>query len=126
MVMGSPPLLRIKVFQVTRDMTAGSGSVAYTGVGFKPRCLLFFGAKAGATATLTVGCADESKTIISMTQNQADSTWADQAYIYAQEAAGVYQVASVVSYDTDGFTLNWVKSGVPAAGNFKVVVVCLR
>jgi len=50
----------------------------------------------------------------------------DQGLQGIQGVAGAYQqVTSVVSYDTDGFTLTWGKTGSPT-GTVTVAVLCLR
>lgn len=51
---GAQSVLQSKVISFTRDLTAATGSVAYTGVGFKPTCLVAI-AYVNATTTFTVG-----------------------------------------------------------------------
>ena len=53
--------LTSKIITDSRDMTAVSGDVAYTGVGFKPSVILAF-ASDGAAAS-SIGFSDSAKTV---------------------------------------------------------------
>lgn len=97
-------------------------SQAYTGVGFQPDAMILFGGSAGAVASTT----DPLGLFIGFTDgtNQAVMCWAadegadptnsvslmrDDRIAATLNGSGsaIYNQASLVSLDTDGFTLNW-------------------
>ena len=100
----------IKVGAFTRDVSAASGSVAYTGVGFSPRALLFSFSRPGSTS---VGWGYATPSNVGNTACYGanvwitDSTYCMRAYTDAANA----QAAAVASWDSDGFTLTWTKTG---------------
>jgi len=114
---------RKKVIQISRDLTA-AGSQAVTGVGFKPRSL-FAMACVSATATMAFGVSDGT------TEGglRDDSGAADT---YKPNTTGILLFgnstnqtgALVASFDSDGFTLTWNKSGTGATGTATIIVLC--
>lgn len=109
----------IKVGTFTRDMSAASGNVSYTSVGFKPSLVLFF-AQAGVNkAGAFSDGADNGTTHVS---RRGDGSylagvlnWAATESIYILVGnTGDIQKAYIVSMDSDGFTLTWTKSVSPA------------
>ncbi len=115
---------RVKIVLITRDMTAVSGNVSYTGVGFKPKYILLFGAL-GANIVLSLGWADENGGIGALYSNFGDSNYHCNV-LYALRLAHVNgdQWITAVTMDSDGFTLAWVKSGSPiGTGSVNVLAV---
>lgn len=112
--------LNAKVITATRDMTAASGSVAYTGVGFTPKIIMAFGCQ---TSGLNVSeihwgmCSSSSANFGMSTQNTGDGVGSTAKFIYIQESAGLDQSAVLASFDVDGFTLTWTKTGTPTGTN---------
>lgn len=97
----------------SRDMAAVIGNVSYTGLGFKPRLLLFFGGKPG-TSTASFGLDDATAKYVLYTSNTgvfqvSASTVSINLYEYNVGS----QRAKVLSMDSDGFTLFWEKAGSP-------------
>lgn len=111
----------------TRDMTAASGDVAYTGYGLKPSCLIVF-AYIEAEDVASWGMCDSSKGSMCMCRKDGLTTFYGDTInlIFGPTAAGIYQVAVVKSLDTDGYTLTWAKSGAPPAGTLLIRVLALR
>lgn len=114
----------IKVITSTRDMTAASGDVAYSGVGFKPSAVLIM---AGAHGSLAVdhGWFDGT-TMASMGYGSGNTTYnmtTSQCIMCYQNTA--YQGAVFKSFDTDGFTLTWTKSGSPTL-TLQLYFICFR
>lgn len=102
-----------KKLTITRDLSLATGSVAYTGVGFKPRSLEIVGvidsAPNGSWGQADVSLAGSSATVMS---GGTLYNWATQPFSMA--ISGVdYHTATITSYDTDGFTLSWTKTGTP-------------
>ena len=110
----------IKVGTFTRDMAAASGNVGYTGVGFKPSCILLVGGITG-TYVYTIGLSDGTNL------NVAYYTAADtiaihgDTYIIAAYPSGAGQLGALAAMGADGFTLTWTKDGNPTGtlrGNY--------
>jgi len=107
-----------KVGSFTRDVTAVSGDVAYTGVGFTPKVIdLFanltdlsnsFGFDDGTTHN-SVGTYGTTGGI----QQIADT---GKSIVIFNAAGTGGQKAIIKTFDADGFTLTWTKIGTPAAG----------
>lgn len=112
-----------KQITITRDLTAATGSVAYTGVGFTPTVLIVAGAidgtNSGHWSQIDSGKTGQGETL--------DYTGFFTSYLpfFLRPASGAYQTAAVASYDADGFTLAWTKVGSPTGtGTFRVL--CLK
>jgi len=125
---------RFKVGTFTRDMTAASGDVAYTGVGFVPNMLFFFAGKTGtAGAIIQYFGAVQNPNVGGVTLNR---TPADAAgpYIWSTitncigliESGGASQTAVMKTYAADGFTLTWTKTGSPSANTLTMGYVAFR
>lgn len=118
-----------KLVTVTRVLTTASGSVATTGVGFKPIALIVVGCVANTptqTYTTYLGACDSSlsqahmygaSTTIVGSQSTTILTFYDATGAASQQAA-------VTSLDSDGFTLNWTKTGSPV-GTADIRILCL-
>jgi hypothetical protein len=109
----------------TRDMTAASGDVSYTGVGFRPRAIF---AIAGVTTVLdsSIGFCDYSLTELCVSYDYTAKAVMAAKIIQLTEAAGKAQDAIVKSLDDDGFTLTWTKTGTTSAGTATLYFLCLR
>ena len=116
--------LKSKVITLTRDLTTATGSVAYTGVGFVPTSIKAFGVVDG-TAFVSEGFSDSTKTSQCVYQ-YGSNTWSMSAGLLAMSPTiSAYQIATVASYDADGFTLTWTKTSTPT-GTATVRVICYR
>lgn len=107
---GTPP--QTKTIQITRDATAASGNVSYTGVGFTPKLLHFTWARSGNTAGHGIGFSSGT-TGYSIASD--GSVWLATSYAidFLISSGVTEQQATVASMDADGFTLSWVKVGSP-------------
>lgn len=103
---------RKKTGSFTRDLTASSGSVAITAVGFKPKFIRLNGAVNGTTICCT-GASDGSTHTVTYMSYAATWTSAGGWCIAAVTASGNNQTAVVTSFDSDGFTLTWTKTASP-------------
>jgi hypothetical protein len=113
----------------TRDMTTATGSQAVTGVGFRPRLILFLAAE-GSTSQASIGfdLAGSSRASISNRNASAADVWARSGTsysIYAEQGSGNVYAGGVTSFDADGFTVSWVKSGSPT-GTLGVDYLAMR
>ena len=97
----------------TRDMTLAAGTQAITGVGFSPKSAEFFGSKIGANAGVTLGFSTAA-VHGSVDESDVANVWAASIARSIQfEATGVEYKGYVSSFDSDGFTITWEKTGSP-------------
>lgn len=116
--------LRSKVITLARSPGTASGDVAYTGVGFQPTSLIAFGAVGGSTNVGFNAIADSNKTAAALFDGGAFS-FTSSAFITVGVAAA-NQSAVVKSYDADGFTLTWTRTGAPGGADYSIAVLCFR
>lgn len=118
--------LSSKIITSTRDLAAATGNVAYTGAGFTPTSII---AIMGATGSepFSVGFADSAKTSYSLSgYGTGDAKTISAALFYIDvDAANNKQTATVASYDADGFTLTWTKTGSPT-GTYTITFICYK
>ena len=114
-----------KVVSFTRDLTLASGNQAVAGVGFKPSSIIFTGAINGSANEIH-GLAELNGTAGGHYYGNGITSWYASPYpITFYPAAGSYQIAQMSSFDADGFTLSWTKTGAPT-GTGTIYALCLR
>jgi hypothetical protein len=116
--------LKSKLIQVTRDLTAVDGNVSTTGVGFTPTALIV---QYGIDSTVYGGngLADSSKAAKCVWVQTNTAFYPQSTLIFCPSGAGAFQTATVSSYDADGFTLTWAKTGSPT-GTLTMNFLCFR
>lgn len=123
----SSPSLKIKLLTATRDMTAASGDVAYTGVGFLPRGIILIGGRITSGSIAPVDQNGDSQTF--QIYDAGASVNADivsgSAVWITSDASGYTnrQSAAIKTLDADGFTLTWTKYGSPT-GTGNIMALC--
>jgi hypothetical protein len=93
-------------------MSAASGNVSYSAVGFKPSVLLFMASIIDGTsfASWGMGLPGTDFSVSTRPTGYAPSSpWSIMLY----EDTSLWQGAKVESLDDDGFTLAWTKTGAP-------------
>lgn len=113
---------------LTRDMTVASGNVAYTGVGFKPKAIIFIaGDPTTAANNASVGFDDGATpaSLANLNVVGAGQFFTPAFSVYLLQAGSTLQTAVVLSFDADGFTLTWTKTGSPT-GTMTVRYLALR
>lgn len=108
----------------TRDMTTATGTQAVTGVGFTPTAIVFLYAING-TAQEGVGFSDSAKAGRNRSYLTGSGWFVGTNAITASPSSGNYQIGDVSTYDSDGFTISWAKTGAPT-GTLTVYALCLR
>ena len=112
----------------TRDMTAATGDVAYTGYGFKPKAIVAFAMIPGNIYG-SKGFADENfdgQCIAICSSGGTTQQYTDTFLIYLGSDPTVNtQKAVLKSLDADGFTLTWTKTGTPGAATASIVILAL-
>ena len=115
----------LKLMSITRDMTAASGDVSTTGVGFKPGALVAFACSPGTeieSKGLAVGT-----TNFCIAKYTANTVTASGTLIVLSESWGITEQSAIAkSMDADGFTLTWTKVGVTGAATANIYVLCIR
>ena len=117
-----------KLKSETRDMTAASGDVAYTGYGFQPIALIIFTSTHEALSIASWGFGDVNLSEMCTYRPTGSTTVFVSAsnIIYADETGGKSQIAVLKTLDADGFTLTWTKAGDVSAGTLTILVLALR
>ncbi len=119
---------RFKVGSFTRDVTAASGDVAYTGVGFTPTAIIFMGGVGDATLNYLSWSFTDGTTsgVLRTYANTGIYDTASGQVVSLIEASGKGQTALLSSFGADGFTLTWTKIGTPAAGTGTTKYIAFR
>lgn len=109
----------------TRDTALASGSVSYTGIGFRPQTIIFL-ANQTTTDEMSIGF-DNSTSRLSLGQTSA-GVWEVFATfsIVLIETNGVASYKGLItSMDDDGFTISWTREGTPS-GTGVVLLMAFR
>jgi hypothetical protein len=103
----------VKVGTFTRDLTADSGDVSYSGVGFKPSAIIFLASKSNVFAA-SVGISQGAGVnyLIYFRGSPYISSYNDACVMLTENATDT-QYAEVKTLDADGFTLTWTKANSP-------------
>jgi hypothetical protein len=111
--------LSVKVGSFTRDMTLASGTQVVTGVGFQPRTVLFL-ANVPNTGQASIGFGAlpntatgpfDSFSLNSRTATSAGTFSNNSGTVFAYQGASDYYTGNLSTFDSDGFTMSWVKTG---------------
>ena len=113
------------IITFTRDMTAASGDVSYTGAGFTPRQVMFFGAVASNSAG-SWGSDDGTDTMCTNQLSTGNMSSNTSASIDLENNAGESQTAVIKTLDSDGFALTWTKTNTPPAGTATIIAICFK
>ena len=116
-----------KITDSTRVLTAASGDVAYTGVGFVPSSIRCYAVVADAAGPWSIGDSDSNGGAIYMFKRLDNSNFNAEStgLVFLLTSTSNQQKAVVKSYDADGFTLTWTKTGSPT-GTGKLKFICYR
>lgn len=120
------PGLQVKVGTLTYNIATASGNTVVTGVGFQPKAILAM-AVVGASSQCSIigftdgtsqGCITDSGYAVANTEDQNNSLF------YIISAVGSYVIGSVTTFGSDGFTINWTKTGTPT-GTARIYYLCI-
>lgn len=116
---------RFKVIAATKDMTAATADVAYTGVGFKPAGIVALAA-INSSMQFSYGIADAGLTTGNSYNTSASTNVAvDGSFLTLWGAGGGAQTGTLKSLDSDGFTMTWTKYLTPT-GTVTIRFICFR
>jgi len=118
----------IKLGTFSRAIDAADGDVSYTGVGFKPSLVLFFGGTAATIAATFLGGSNGTNHYSLNNYPTAGQVYIASAYciFLSTPTSSDYEVANLKTLDSDGFTLTWIKGGNPSAITAIMFYVALR
>ena len=115
-----------KLGTFTRDLSLASGNQSVTGVGYQPSAIIFLSVEVG-TSEMSFGF-DNDTLAYGIFDNNGTSSG---TYTYAGFSTGAYQNSSntyegkISSFDSDGFTITWTKTGSPS-GTLTVMYMAFR
>lgn len=95
----------------TYDVSTASGTVVTTGVGFQPS-VIFAIAEIPGTTSASWGFTNLAAQRAIIMRGSGGFT-SSAALLYAYVTAGNTASGAVTSFDSDGFTLTWTKTGSP-------------
>lgn len=107
--------LSSKAVQATRDTSAVSGTQAITGAGFTPTAAIIFAVKEGAAPTswCHVDSAGNAYGVHTQDGDAADTFAGVTGVVSLRESAANRNAAVWTSWDADGMTITWTKTGSP-------------
>jgi hypothetical protein len=107
--------LGLKIVAYTRDMATASGTVSYTGAGFKPGAVIVFAMIDGNTLwSIGMGTHGASHHIAIADTGSAIGHFGN-ALIYMRTTGTNFQYTGTPSMTADGMDLAWTKGGTPTA-----------
>lgn len=123
----NPNRANIKIGRFTRDMAAVSGSASYTGIGFRPSCVIFFGQI--ATAGLCMGIDDAINHYCIIPYNHGDLQLYEHDASHSislNEMINKAQRGKITALNADGFTLTWERVGPPVSATAIILYMAFR
>lgn len=117
---------RLTVVAATRDLTADTADVSYTGAGFTPVAVLAVGGIDGAAFNIAVGYASSTTAEggAGLIVNSPVAVGAN--LIYSGTTYGTdYQTGNLKSLDANGCTIAWTKNASPS-GTFTFYLIFIR
>lgn len=116
-----------KLKSETRDYTAASGDVAYTGYGFQPTALIII-ASGGAVGGTSIGLGDVNlaEMCFLITGTDLDGLETSEIVHISETEGSKEQTAVLKTLDADGFTLTWTKLGITSAATLTMAVLAIR
>ena len=119
--------LSSKVGEFTRDTTVASGTQAVTGVGFTPVAVILFSAQPTSNEVswgLSTASADSGvRTEFALSADTFSSM--NTSSISAIEGVGTNYQGQISSFDADGFTVTWTRTGTPS-GTLEIEYLALK
>jgi len=119
--------VKVGALSPARDLSAASGDVSYTGVGFKPSLIFFFGGVHTTQGTMSAGFSNGTahEGVFLYLDTTLKTGVNSAAAINIHTSAADAQTAIVKSFDADGFTLTWTKASSPT-GTTIINYIALR
>lgn len=120
---------QFKAINAVRAHDAATGNVSYTGVGFKPKAIIITAA-INATREATIcgfATAVGGFCVYDVQATPGEyGTSAGACAIFDELTGSKSQSASLLTFDNDGCTLSWLRTGLTSAGNIDLMMIFLR
>ena len=101
----------------TRDQATASGTQIVTGVGFKPKLVLFYAVEPNVDSEASWGLDDTgSNRFVVLDRNNSNANdWSTTSSysIYILETSGNEYLGAISNKNDDGFTVTWTRNGTP-------------
>lgn len=127
-ITGSVPVASATV-NSTRDLTAASGTVVYSGFVFTPSACDGFGAVNNAAFgvyTTLIGHVDSSRTQANIFADASTSQFNGSSFLSAYDSTGSNaQVGTITAFGSGSVSIAWVKTGSPT-GTFNLSIRCFK
>lgn len=114
---------RFFVGTTTRSQGSATGTQAITGVGFKPR-FIFATAHEAGTLEFSMGFSDGSTDVVTPYHASSDNWTTSSGFITIVQSGGNTYIGALDSFDDDGFTIGWTRTGTPS-GTIILNYVCV-
>jgi hypothetical protein len=123
-----------KVGLFLRDMTTAAGSQVVTGVGFKPRSVIFYANRSntsdmsmGFTSIINAAATNFDQGVVYDRNATSSATYQNSvSYVSViDQGSGNTHLGAIASMDSDGFTINWTKTGSPT-GTLDIVYLAIQ
>lgn len=125
----APQTGRSTTFFVTRDTSLASGTQAVTGIGFKPSWVMGFVVQNGSPGEMSWGFCDENlvEGVMYDRHNVTANSWdvLNNSIVRVTQSSTDFYAANIQSYDADGFTFNWTKTGSPT-GTVNIYMIAFK
>lgn len=106
---------RFKVGSFTNDLSAASGNQAVTGVGFQPKAVIMSASIVGGNKWGSIGLASSASAYNCFEFDFSNSfVFIQPSFLtIVRTASGNYKTSVLASFDVDGFTVTFTKTGTP-------------
>jgi hypothetical protein len=117
---------KLAVISTTYLTTSSTGVVTYTGAGFSPRAILFNVSMGGSRGASYSAVATTTTVQWCTYQSAADDVFYRQVdrCIRADQTTADNSRAQLVTFTSDGFSLDWGKTGAPT-GTMLIQALCI-
>ena len=95
-----------------RDLTAATGTVGYTGVGFTLGAIIFIGVKNTAVQS-SIGFSNGTGNMSIQERTSNGYSFDPASSMYIDDGSGNLQKGSVLSVNSNGYVISWTKTGSP-------------
>lgn len=118
--------LPVAVGSFTRDTTIASGTQAVTGLTFTPRAVIFLGIQ-NSSREMSIGLDMQSASAVIIDDPNSAGTYTqdDVNSIYDYESVGNTYTGEISSFESNGFTVTWTKTGTPT-GTYNIKYLAFR
>ena len=107
------------------DPSTVAGNVAYGGVGFRPSSIVFV-CRASAQASWGMSDSGLGSGVVTSYNNLPVYSVSGGQVIWHLYDSSNYTFGAIASYDADGFTLTWAKTGTVPSVTLYILALCFR